>query len=66
MGSWEIPEKIKEINAINEILIKHAKGIAESGTATQDDWIFLSEVAQLLLRLDNSVGMNRKRFFELC
>lgn len=66
MGSWEIPEKIKEINAINEILIKHAKGIAESGTATADDWIFLSEVAQLLLRLDNSVGMNRKRFFELC
>ena len=66
MGSWEIPEKIKEINAINEILIKHAKGIAESGTATADDWVFLSEVAQLLLRLDNSVGMNRKRFFELC
>ena len=63
MGAREIQERINEINAI---LIKHAKGIAESGTATQDDWIFLSEVAQLLLRLDNSVGMNRKRFFELC
>ena len=60
MGSWEIPEKIKEINAINEILIKHAKGIAESGTATADDWVFLRDGSGLLIRLDETIGMNRK------